>query len=479
MSNLSVTPAIAPTTGRITVGFVNLGCTKNQVDGEVMLGALSQQGFDFTSEPRDAQVVIINTCGFIEEAKQESIDAIIRFGELKKTGACKVLIAAGCLSQRYQDELLKELPELDGVVGTGETARIATICKALLEPGGRAQRVWMTPPPYLYDHLTPRIRLGHRHSAFVKIAEGCNRNCAFCAIPLMRGKQRSRPIESIAAEVRALADEGVQEINLISQDTINYGVDLGMRQGLVALLREMVKVAGIRWIRPFYLYPQQVSDELIALYADEPKITKYVDMPLQHIHDKVLERMHRLGNRVSITALVDRFRARIPGLTFRTSFMVGFPGETKAAFAELQRYVADMEFDRVAVFQYSQEEGTSGAAMEATVSRQVMTDRQDTLLRMQDAISLRKNQSQIGRTLTVLVDGISRETDLLLEARHEGQAPEIDGVVYLNDVTPDLTRSLHPPSLEPPGRAPSSPAQSRSVAERSRPSSVQIDAPIP
>jgi ribosomal protein S12 methylthiotransferase len=269
----------------MTIGFVNLGCSKNQVDSEVMLGILAQDGFAFTSDPGAAEVVIINTCGFIDEAKQESIDAIIRFGTLKQSGACKVLIAAGCLSQRYQDQLLKSLPELDGVVGTGEIGRIAEICRALLAPGRKKQRLWMSPPPYLYDELTARVRLGKPHSAFVKIAEGCNRNCAFCAIPLMRGKQRSRPPESILAEIKGLAAAGVKEINLISQDTINYGIDLGLRQGLVTVLREAVKVPGLRWIRPFYLYPQQVSDDLISLYADEPKIAKYVDMPFQHIHD--------------------------------------------------------------------------------------------------------------------------------------------------------------------------------------------------
>jgi ribosomal protein S12 methylthiotransferase len=462
-----------------TVGFVNLGCSKNQVDSEVMLGALAHQGFRFTSEPKEADVVIINTCGFIEEAKQESINAIIQFGEYKKTGACKVLIAAGCLSQRYQNELLRSLPELDGVVGTGETARIADICSALLAPGTTKQHSWMSPPPYLYDEFTPRIRLGHNHSAFIKIAEGCNRNCTFCAIPLMRGKQRSRPIESIVAEARRLAAEGVKEINLISQDTINYGVDLGIRHGLVGLLRELVKISGLRWIRPFYLYPQNIGDELIGLYAGEENITKYVDMPLQHINDHVLAGMHRAGNHASIAKLVDRLRSRIPGLTFRTSFIVGFPGETKAAFAELKRYVIDMEFDHVGVFLYSDEEGTAAAALQRKISREVMEERRTELLNIQERISRRKNRSKIGSTIEVLVEGLSEETDLLLEARHEGQAPEIDGVVYLNEGISNLTRPLHPPPLGPPGQALSPLAQARSVAARSRPSGVHIDAPLP
>ena len=422
---------------KTTIGFVNLGCSKNQVDAEVMLGTLATNGFALTSDPARAEVVIINTCGFIEEAKQESIDAIIEYGGLKKSGACQVLIAAGCLSQRYQGELLKALPELDGVVGTGEIGRIAEICRSLLTPGRRSQSsgrgLLMAPPPYLYDELTPRLRLGKAHSAYVKIAEGCNRNCAFCAIPIMRGKQRSRSIESIVAEARRLAAEGVKELNLISQDTINYGVDLGLRHGLVALLRELVTVNGLRWIRPFYLYPQQVSEELIDLYAGEEKITKYVDMPLQHINDAVLKRMHRLGTAASITTLVDKLRARIPGLTFRTAFIVGFPGETKAAFTELKRFVTEMTFDRVGVFLYSDEESTPAVGLDRKIDRRVMEERRTELLVIQEAISLKKSRQQIGRTLEVLVEGVSEETDLLLEARHEGQAPEIDGVVYLND----------------------------------------------
>lgn len=433
---LSKSARTLPTqTHRTTIGFVNLGCSKNQVDSEVMLGTLAQDGFDLTADPARAEVVIINTCGFIEEAKQESINAIIEYGAFKKNGVCKVLIAAGCLSQRYQGELLKELPELDGVVGTGDTGRIADICRTLLGPGRKTRRVWASPPPYLYDELTPRLRLGKTHSAYVKIAEGCNRNCAFCAIPIMRGKQRSRPIESIVAEARNLAAEGVKEINLISQDTINYGVDLGVRNGLVTLLRELVAVKGLRWIRPFYLYPQQVTDELIDLYAGEETITKYIDMPFQHINDAVLKRMHRLGDKAHITKLVERLRTRIPGLSFRTAFIVGFPGETKAAFTELKRWLTDMEFDRVGVFLYSDEEGTSAVELHGKIDRKVMEERQAELLTVQEAISLKKSRQKIGSTLEVLVEGVSEETDLLLAARHEGQAPEIDGVVYLNDGT--------------------------------------------
>lgn len=427
---------------KTTIGFVNLGCSKNQVDSEVMLGTLVQDGFELTADPKQAEVVIINTCGFIEEAKQESIDTIIEHGKLKTAGACRVLIAAGCLAQRYQGELLKELPELDGVVGTGEFGRIGEICRSLLAPTRRPQRLWMSPPPYLYDELAPRLRLGKAHSAYVKIAEGCNRNCAFCAIPIMRGKQRSRPIESIVAEATRLATEGVKEINLISQDTINYGVDLGLRQGLVALLRELVKVKGLRWIRPFYLYPQQVTDELLDLYAGEEKITKYIDMPLQHINDAILKRMHRLGDRAAITSLVERIRARIPGVTFRTAFIVGFPGETDVAFEELRAYLEEAAFDRVAAFLYSDEEGTPAIDLDGKVDRSVMEDRRNELLAVQESIAAAKGRARVGSVMDVLVEGPSEETDLLLEGRHEGLAPEIDGVVYINDGAADFP---HPP----------------------------------
>ena len=395
-----------------------------------MLGTLVAGGFELTGDARAAEVVIINTCGFIEEAKQESINSIIEHGRLKKSGSCRVLIAAGCLAQRYQGELLKELPELDGVVGTGEFGRIAEICRSLLAPKARQQRLWLGQPPYLYDAETPRIRLGTPHSAYLKIAEGCNRNCAFCAIPIMRGKQRSRTIDSIVAEARRLGQEGVKELNLISQDTINYGVDIGLKQGLTALLRELITVDDVRWIRPFYLYPQQVTDELLELYAGAPRITKYLDMPLQHISDGMLKRMHRLGDRTHVTKLVERIRTKIPGVFFRTAFIVGFPGETDAMFEELRQFVQDMEFDRVAVFLYSDEEGTSAVDLDHKVEQAVMEERRNELLALQESISESKNRQYLGRTIDVLVDGVSEESDRLLEARHEGLAPEIDGVVY-------------------------------------------------
>jgi len=440
--------------GSTTIGFVNLGCSKNQVDSEIMLGTLVQNGFQLTGDPKKAEVVIINTCGFIEEAKQESINSIIEHGKLKQSGACRVLIAAGCLAQRYQRDLIKELPELDGVVGTGEFGKIAEICRSLLAPKKRQQRLWISEPPYLYDAESPRIRLGKAHSAYVKIAEGCNRNCAFCAIPIMRGKQRSRPVESIVAEAKRLAVDGVKEINLISQDTINYGVDLGLRHGLVTLLRELVKLKNLQWIRPFYLYPQQVTDELLDLYAGEEKISKYIDMPLQHINDQMLKRMHRLGDRRTITGLVERIRSRIPGVTFRTAFIVGFPGETEQAFEELRSYVQSTEFDRVAVFLYSGEEGTPSFSLDNKVDRSVMVERRNEILAVQEGIAAAKGQACVGSIMDVLIDGVSEETEFLFEGCHEGLAPEIDGVVYINSVDPKIThqpRARHNGTTPMPG----------------------------
>ena len=422
-----------PDAGKTKIGFVNLGCSKNQVDSEIMLGQLVAGGFELTSRPEKAEVVIINTCGFIEEAKQESINTILEHAELKKTGACRVLIAAGCLAQRYQGDLLQELPELDGIVGTGEFVKIADITRSLLHPKKPVQRAWISPPPFLYDALAPRIRLGRPHSAYVKIAEGCNRHCTFCAIPIMRGKQRSRPIESIVAEAERLVAEGVQELNLISQDTINYGVDLGLRQGLTALLRELVKVKDIRWIRPFYLYPQQVTDDLLDLYAGEEKITKYIDMPLQHISDAMLTRMRRLGDKAFLTRLVEWIRSRIPGVTFRTAFIVGFPGETDDMFAELVQFIEETAFDRVAVFGYSDEEDTAALGLNSKIESSVIEERRSELLNRQEAIALHHSRGKVGNTLSVLIDGLSEDNEFLLEGRHEGQAPEIDGVVYLSD----------------------------------------------
>ena len=435
----------APSSGsgkKTTVGFVNLGCTKNQVDSEIMLGTLAADGFELTGNPQKAEVVIINTCGFIEEAKQESINTILEHAKLKESGACRVLIAAGCLAQRYQGDLLKELPELDGVVGTGEFGKIAGICRDLLTPKRRHQRLWISPPPYLYDEMVPRLRLGKSHSAYVKIAEGCNRNCAFCAIPLMRGKQRSRPVESIMAEVQQLAEAGVKEINLISQDTVNYGVDLGLRQGLVCLLRELVKVKALRWIRPFYLYPQQVTDELLDLYAGEERITKYIDMPLQHInsaHAQAHASARRPANDRDVGGAhqdTDPWRHLSHGLHC---------GISRRNRSRVRRTQAVRRAGGVrscgGISLLGRREDTRSRVSIEKIDRSVMEERRNELLAVQEAIAAAKSMERIGSTLDVLVDGSAEEEGHWLEGRHEGLAPEIDGVVYIDGNGMDSDRS--------------------------------------
>jgi ribosomal protein S12 methylthiotransferase len=419
---------------RVKVGLVNLGCPKNQVDSEVMLGTFKDSGFYITEDFRQAQVVVINTCGFIDAAKQESINTIIEYGRLKKEGDCRVLIAAGCLAQRYPDELMKALPELDAVVGTGDFPGIAEISRQLIEESSRARRRngkrFVHLEPHLYEARSLRIRLSPVHWAYVKISEGCNYRCSFCAIPHFRGDLVSRPKDDILSEVRRLAEEGVKEVNLIAQSLTSYGWERRDKGALIRLLKEMVETEGIHWIRLYYTYPTDLTDELLDLITSESKICNYVDIPLQHINDAILRRMNRKGDSGLIRALLKRIRIRVPGVAIRTTFIVGFPGETEEAFGELYRFVQEEQFDRVGVFTYSHEDGTSAFAIEDTVPQEVKTERQTRLLNLQSDISLAKNQSKFGSVQTVLVDGESPESGQL-EGRLEGQAPEIDGVVIL------------------------------------------------
>ena len=425
------------------VGLINLGCPKNQVDSEVMLGALKQQGFSPTEDLEQAEIVIINTCGFIDTAKQESINSIIEYGRLKKVGNCKVLIAAGCLAQRYPDELMKELPELDAVVGTGDISRIAEISGQLMRKRPRLKQreenQFVTLPPYLYNADTPRIHLSPKHWAYIKISEGCNYRCSFCAIPSFRGDLVSRPEGDILSEVRRLADEGVREVNLIAQSLTSYGwehpalLDLAGRRdrgALIRLLEKIVAVGGVRWLRLYYTYPTDITDALLDLMASEPKICNYVDIPLQHINDGILQKMNRKGDSRLIRHLLSRIRKRVPDVAIRTTFIVGFPGESQEAFDELYRFVQEMGFDRIGVFTYSHEDGTKAFSIEDNVSEAVKTERQTALLNLQSEISLAKHQARVGSVQMVLVDGVSSESGQL-EGRLEGQAPEIDGVVLL------------------------------------------------
>ncbi|HUK56270.1 MAG TPA: 30S ribosomal protein S12 methylthiotransferase RimO [Nitrospiria bacterium] len=420
---------------KVKVGLVNLGCPKNQVDSEVMLGTLSQDGFELTPETEQAEVIVINTCGFIDAAKQESIDAIIEFGRYKKSGACRVLIAAGCLAHRYPKELMAELPELDAVVGTGDFPKIAGICRTLLARGrrGRKEHIWTASPTALYDAATPRLTLSPRHWAYLKVSEGCNYRCSFCAIPNFRGDLVSRAVEDILIEARSLAERGVVELNLIAQSLTSFGWDRREKRGLMGLLRPLAGVDGIRRIRLFYTYPTDLTDELLDFMAEEPKICNYVDLPLQHINDAILRKMNRKGSSRMIRSLLTRIREKVPGVTLRSTFIVGFPGETEAQFEEITDLIREVRFDRLGVFTYSQEDGTSAHPLGDSVPAGVKAERQEKLLALQSGIVREKHATMIGTVQEVLVDGPSRETDLLLEGRTEGQAPEIDGVVYIND----------------------------------------------
>ncbi len=424
----------------VKIGFVSLGCPKNQVDSEVMLAALTREGFVLTDREDEAEVLIVNTCGFIDRAKEESIDTIIDLGAFKREGRCRALIATGCLAQRYGDELIKELPELDAVVGLGDFPRIAEICREVLDRAeGRPVPVepafWVRQPTFLYGSDTPRVRLGPRHWAYLKIAEGCHRTCAFCIIPKIRGKLQSRPIEDVVVEAQRLEAEGVREINLIAQDMPGYGVDRSGRSELAALVEQLLARTGIPWVRLMYLYPHKFPESVLGLLAAEPRLCRYVDMPLQHIDDGVLRRMNRGGTSREIFSLLGRLRERIPDLVIRTSFIVGFPGEEEKEFERLLAFVERTRFDRVVAFTYSPEEGTSAFPLGDPVPPEVKEQRRARLLELQAVISREKNAARVGSRCRVLVDGVSQETDLLLEARLPGQAPEIDGVVYINDGT--------------------------------------------
>lgn len=418
------------------VGLINLGCAKNQVDSEIMLHKLNEAGFELTPREEEAEIIIINTCGFIESAKRESINMIIDLGQLKKKGQCKTLIATGCLTQRYQDELLKELPELDGIVGTTEYPKIAEICKSFLNQKGKKRKrsSWLSEPTALYQESDlERVLIGPKHWAYVKISEGCDKSCSFCIIPAMRGKMRSRSIPSIVSEVNLLAEKGVREANLIAQDLTSYGRDLGKVQ-LMELLNELAKTE-VDWIRLLYNYPHPFPDALMDLIAKEEKILNYIDMPLQHIDEEILRKMNRIHQQDYTVKLIGRMRERIPNLVLRTSLIVGFPGETEAHFKTLYDFVKETRFDRLGVFVYSREEDTPAGVLENQVPEEIKQSRWESLMELQKEISLENHQKLVGTVQEVLVSGVSEETDLLLEGRYYGQMPEGDGLIYINDGT--------------------------------------------
>ena len=421
------------------IGFVSLGCPKNLVDSEVMLGMAEQEGHEITADASQADVLVVNTCAFIDRAKQESIDTILEMAELKKQAAGRKLIVTGCLAERYRDELKKEIPEIDAVYGTGE---VPDFVKGLA-PGVKPLTLHRkTPvfgedlPTYIYDAQTPRKRVTPGHYAYVKIAEGCDYKCAFCIIPKMRGHYRSRSIESIVQEAKQLAAQGVKELLLISQDTTFYGIDRGERGALPRLLRALNDVDGIEWIRLLYLYPTTITAEVIDAIAGLDKVVKYIDLPLQHASDAVLKRMKRPGTRKSYQRLLDNIRERIPHVALRTTFIVGFPGETAEDFAELESFIDDMQFVHVGVFTYSHEEGTTAFDLKDDVPGATKKKRQERLMARQRNIVAARQAARKGTLSRLLVDGPSPEHELVLQGRLPGQAPEIDPVVYLTDCDP-------------------------------------------
>ncbi|HEY0479027.1 MAG TPA: 30S ribosomal protein S12 methylthiotransferase RimO [Kofleriaceae bacterium] len=437
-------PPSAPTGQRIY--FVSLGCPKNQVDTELMLGQVQAAGHALVESPEGADVIVVNTCAFIDAAKEESVDTILELAQHKQTGAQK-LVVTGCLAQRYADELARDIPEIDHLLGSSDYPSIARALAAPAaggKPRGRTGKARALPviqvaetPRYIHDHDAPRVRIGARHSAYVKIAEGCDRPCAFCIIPKLRGPQRSRAIDDIVAEVRALGAEGVVEVNLIAQDLTRYGWDAGAspqaRATLAQLLRALGKLDAVSWIRLHYTFPSAFDDELIDVIAAEPKVVKYIDVPLQHISDAMLRRMRR-GHSGRVTReLVQKLRARIDGVVLRTTFIVGHPGETAAEFDELCEFVAGAKFDRAGAFTFSVEPGTVSAILPHRVDPDVAAERQQTLMEIQRQISRARHEAMVGREIDVLVEGVSSESEYLLEGRWYGQAPGIDGVTYLSD----------------------------------------------
>jgi ribosomal protein S12 methylthiotransferase len=417
------------------VGFVSLGCPKNLVDSEVMMGQLSEAGYEITNSSDDADTVVVNTCGFIESAKQESIDAILEATTLKAAGKAKRVVVAGCLVERYRDDLMKELPEVDAFIGTSQ---INDILKAA-DDEFDAKQLTITPignksATYLYDEYTPRMRATQSHTAFIKIAEGCDRPCAFCSIPSMRGSFRSRRFGSIVEEARMLAKQGVKEVVLIAQDSSRYGEDLGEVDALAALIRALGEIDELEWVRVMYAYPTHISDAFLAAIAETPKAVKYLDMPLQHASRNVLKLMKRGGTRESLEKLIARVRERVPGIAIRTTFITGFPGETDEDFEELIEFVQNCRFDNVGVFTYSDEEGTPAFDLPNKVDLKLAMQRRNRLMKEQAKISKRLNKAKIGSTYKVIFEGLSQESDLLFQGRLEGQTQEIDGYILINDM---------------------------------------------
>lgn len=419
-----------------TVGFVSLGCARNQVDSEVMMGLMRNAGYEIVKDPSTANVLVVNTCAFIDSAKQESVDAILDMAQYKVAGECEKLVVAGCLSQRYREELAIEIPEVDLWVGTGEFPKIVELLKmtsgVMQTKNVRGELISQT-PTYLYDDHTPRVLSTATHSVYLKISEGCHHKCSFCVIPQLRGPHRSRPLDSILEEAKRYIGMGTKEINLIAQDSTAYGTDLTPALNLAALMKAMADLDGDKWVRLFYTFPHTFTDELVELYRTHSSLCKYVDMPIQHVDEDILKAMRRGATVHHIPRVIEKLRSAVPDITLRTTLIAGFPGETDAQFMKLLKFVEEGHFDHVGCFAYSKEEGTEAATMENQVPEEVKQERLSAIMQAQSTVATRKNAAKVGKTFRALIEGPSEETDLLWQARIESQGPEIDGVTYIND----------------------------------------------
>jgi ribosomal protein S12 methylthiotransferase len=431
------------------VGFVSLGCPKNLVDTEVMMGLLARNGYELTSRAAEADVLVVNTCSFIAPAQQESVEAILEMAEYKKFGAAKRLIVAGCLVERFREQILEQIAEVDAVVGTGEVERILEVCRS---SGGDTERAGLDgsrrgglttraggtkkhePPAYLYHELTPRILTTPRHYAYIKIAEGCDQACSFCIIPELRGRFRSRRLESVVHEAENLAQAGAREVVLVGQDTTSYGEDLGIRDGLARLLERLAEIAELDWVRFLYGHPNGVTPRLLETLAAHTKLVKYIDVPLQHARRRVLARMKRGSSGEAFLKLVEQMRRTIPGVALRTSFIVGFPGESEADFRELCDFVRAAEFDWMGVFGYSDDETSESCKLDGKVDEETIARRRERLMAIQQKISARRLRKRVGKRVTAMVEGPSKENELVWEARLETMAPEIDGKLYITEI---------------------------------------------
>jgi ribosomal protein S12 methylthiotransferase len=414
----------------LKVGFVSLGCPKNLVDSEVMMGILARSGHEITPRADDADVLVVNTCSFIEPARKESIDSILEMAEYKKFGRAQKLIVAGCLVERYRNEIREQIPEVDAVIGTGEVEKILEACEGELATASKAAES----PSFLYHHLTPRVLATPRHTAYIKINEGCDHPCSFCIIPQLRGRFRSRRFESVVREARNLSAAGVREINLIGQDTTFYGEDLGIRDGLALLLEELAAVDELHWIRFLYCYPNRITSKLLETIARHERLVKYLDIPLQHASRSVLARMKRGSHADAFLKTLERIRRTIPGVSLRTSFIVGFPGETEDDFRALCGFVHEAKFDWMGVFAYSDEETAKSFACDGKVDAETIARQRDQLMAIQQKLSRQKLRSKIGKSFTAMLEGPSADTEFVWQARLEGMAPEIDGKIFVTDI---------------------------------------------